>query len=194
MLSIFPCPFYIKKQNKIFLRKIEMASLLKWVSWKLAVFWNFFPLPTSAHFLRGVFISSLVNAIPLSTDFTAVVMGNDNEVVGFLPPHLWLLWQGGDEGKSWVIDESSVCVPTPTPRASVSPFLPLYPSSRVNPSPCKWAMVREPSSIDGITVRSEVGGGNPSTRRCGDQVTPQRTCNPEAPSSLGCTRPGFDVR
>ena len=50
-----------------------------------------------------------MNAVPLSTDFTAVVMGNDNEVVGFLPPHLWLLWQGGDEGKSWVIDESSMC-------------------------------------------------------------------------------------
>ena len=109
MLSFFPWPFYIKKQNNIFLRKIDMASLLKWVSWKLAVFWNFFPLPTSAHFLRGVFISSLVNAVPLSTDFTAVVMGNGNEAAGFLPPHLWLLWQGGDEGKSWVIGESNMC-------------------------------------------------------------------------------------
>ena len=41
-----------------------------------------------------------MNAVPLCTDFTAVVMGNGNEAVGFLPPHLWLLWQGGDEGKS----------------------------------------------------------------------------------------------
>ena len=50
-----------------------------------------------------------MNAIPLSTGFTAVVMGNDNEAAGFLPAHLWLLWQGGDAGKSWVIDESNMC-------------------------------------------------------------------------------------
>lgn len=85
-------------------------------------------------------------------------------------------------------------MPTATPRASVSPFLPPYPSSRANPKPCKCAVVRGLSSIGRIAVRSEAAGGNPSPRRCGDQVTPQRTCNLEAPSSFGCTRPGFDVR
>ena len=47
-----------KKIFFFFLRKIEMASLLKWVSWKLTVFWIFFQLPTTAHFLRSIFIKN----------------------------------------------------------------------------------------------------------------------------------------
>ena len=55
----------------------------------------------------------------------------------------------------------------------VSSLPPLALQCGKNPNPCKSAVLSVLFSIHGVTVRKETGGGNPSTRGHGDQVTPQ---------------------
>lgn len=59
----------------------------------------------------------------------------------------------------------------------VSSLPPLALQCGKNPNPCKSAVLSVLFSIHGVTVRKETGGGNPSTRGHGDQVTPQSPGN-----------------
>ena len=60
-------------------------------------------------------------------------------------------------------------VPQYRPRAVSHDFHPLTFQYGKIPNPCKSTVL----SIHGVAVRKETGGGNPSTRGPGDQVTPQ---------------------
>ena len=88
-------------------------------------------------------------------------------------------------------------VPQETPKGlcliTLSPFPFTLSHLSPNPNPCETAMLRVLASIGRANLREEAGGGNPSIRRCGDQVTSQCSSRPKGPPSLGCTRLGFAV-
>ena len=193
MLSIFPWPFYIKKKTKqnIFEKNwngfsLEMGFL------KVGCALKFLSITFLSTFLEGSFHQQPCECNSSKHWFYSCSYGEWQRGGGISSCSPLAALARGRCGKvlgyRW-----KQYVPTRVPRASVSPFLPPYPSSRVNPNPCKCAAVRGLSSIGRITVSSEAGGGDPSPRRRGDQVTPQRTCNPEAPSSFGCTDLGLVV-
>lgn len=163
MLSIFPWPFYIKKTKQNILRKIEMASLLKWVSWELAVLWNFFPLPTSAHFWREFPSAALWMQFPKHW-FYSCSYGEWQRGRGFLPAHLWLLWQGemrkvlGYRWKQYVYQHVYPGLPVCT----ISTPLPFIQGKSKPLQMCcgeRAVIYRQ----DNSRVRLE--GGNPSPRR-----------------------------
>ena len=62
--------------------------------WRIGDVLNLLLITYHSTFLEGRFHS---------TDFIAVVIINGHEAAGFLFPQLWLLRQGGNEGKSAVI-------------------------------------------------------------------------------------------
>ena len=75
-------------------------------------------------------------------------------------------------------------VPGETPRpVSHSFFLP--PSPGQIPVPLTPTLWRVLSSIDGVTVKKEAGGGNPNTRRHGAHGAFQSSSSPEAPHPAG---------
>ena len=63
-------------------------------------------------------------------------------------------------------------VPEHISRASVSPFSPPYPSPRNKSQHLQKHCDEGTVSVGSVTLRKEAGGGNPSTRRRGDPVTP----------------------
>ena len=71
------------------------------------------------------------------------------------------------------------------PRLVSHSFFFPYPHPWTNPNsghPTLWRML---SSIDGVTVKKEPGGGNPNTRRHGARGAFQSSSSPEAPHLLG---------
>ena len=71
------------------------------------------------------------------------------------------------------------------PRLVSHSFFFPYPHPWTNPNsghPTLWRML---SSIDGVTVKKEPGGGNPNTRRHGARGAFQSSSSPEAPHPLG---------
>ena len=76
---------------------------------------------------------------------------------------------------------------------SLSPFPFTLSPPPPKPNPCETATLRALSSVGGTNLRKEAGGGNPSIRRRGDQVSSQCSSKPKGPPSFGCTRLGLSV-
>ena len=73
----------------------------------------------------------------------------------------------------------------------MSPYffsLSLYPWTDLND--CHTPLQKELSSVSGVTLRKDAGGGNPATRSHGAQGTLQSSCSPETPPSFRGTRVG----
>ena len=73
----------------------------------------------------------------------------------------------------------------------MSPYffsLSLYPRTDLND--CHTPLQKELSSVSGMTLRKDAGGGNPATRSHGAQGTLQSSCSPETPPSFWGTRVG----
>ena len=100
-----------------------------------------------------------------------------------LPP---ALLTGGTRvlGKGLFLDcQSGKCQEKHPRPVSHSFFLP--PSPEQIPVPLTPTLWRVLSSIDGVTVKKEAGGGNPNTRRHGAHGAFQSSSSPEAPHPAG---------
>ena len=100
-----------------------------------------------------------------------------------LPP---ALLTGGTRvlGKGLFLDcQSGKCQEKHPRPVSHSFFLP--PSPGQIPVPLTPTLWRVLSSIDGVTVKKEAGGGNPNTRRHGAHGAFQSSSSPEAPHPAG---------
>ena len=119
-------------------------------------------------------------------------MGNGHKAAAFLHAQLGYLGNQSLRKVVFLGCQGEWSVPEERPKGlCLVPSSPLPFTPRRNPSPSKTAALRALSSIGGVTLRKEVGGGNPTTRRHGDQVTFQNSSSPEGGPFFGWTRLGL---
>ena len=92
-------------------------------------------------------------------------------------------WGNQNLGESPVPGLSGMCQKK-HPRLVSHPFL-SYPIPWTHPSSCTTPLGKVLSSIGGVILRKEAGGGNPTNRRHGAHGSYQSSSSPEAPRPLG---------